>query len=159
MEEWWDAEVVFVELESVSPPEARPDTDPSYGTIASPSGGANLYDHVVYDSHVEGNFAALLESASDNDPLFTKLPRRFVVRTPVGEYSPDWAVVFDQPGSARLILVRETKDKLALHDLPWDEAMRIRFAWRHFEARPSEPVDYTHTTDVAGLRVSQPILE
>ena len=70
---------------------------------AAPAGGANLFDHVIYDSHIERNFAGLLENDSEHVRLFTKLPRRFRVRTPVGEYSPDWAIVYDEDGnSARL---------------------------------------------------------
>lgn len=153
-EDWWAADVVFVEAETVNPPEVQLGGEPNRGVVASTPGGANLFDHLVFDSQVELNFAAQLENASDHVPLFAKLPRRFRVRTPVGEYSPDWAIVFDQPGHERLILVRETKDKLALKDLTWDEAMRIRFARRHFEARASSPVDYNHTTDTAGLRVA-----
>ncbi|UPL17114.1 restriction endonuclease [Microbacterium aurugineum] len=73
-----------------------------------------MYDHFDYDSHVERNFAEQLENASDQVKLFAKLPRRFKVRTPVGAYSPDWAIVCDMDGADRLYLVRETKDKLSL---------------------------------------------
>jgi type III restriction enzyme len=150
--EWWDAEVVFVEAETVNFGSDDED-DPSRGLLTAPEGGANLFDHVVYDSHVERKFAALLENDHEHVKLFTKLPRRFRVRTPVGEYSPDWGIVFEEDGVTRLYLVRETKDTLNLDDLDWDEAMRIRFARRHFAAAPS-PVDYNFTTDVEGLRVS-----
>ena len=88
--EWWDAEVVFLEVESKTPSQSLPSNpDPQSGIIAAPKGGVNLYDHVDYDSHVERAFAAQLENDRDHVKLFTKLPRRFRVRTPVGEYSPD----------------------------------------------------------------------
>lgn len=152
--DWWDAEVVFVEAEMVNPPVAKDGDDPSYGVKAAPSDGTNLFDAVVYDSHVERNFAAQLENDRERVKLFTKLPRRFRVRTPVGDYSPDWAIVFDEGGVDRLYLVRETKDTLNLADLDWDEAMRIRFARRHFEAAPDGEVNFVHTTDKDGLRVA-----
>ena len=117
----------------------------------------NLYDHVDYDSHVERNFAEQLEGAHGEVKTFTKLPRRFRVRTPVGEYSPDWAIVYDKDGTERLYLVRETKDKLSLHQLAWEEAMRIRFAAKHFDAAPNGPVDYTNTTDHDGVRIEMEI--
>nr|WP_275587629.1 hypothetical protein [Arthrobacter roseus] len=131
-----------------------PEIDPSYGVVPAPADGANLFDSTIYDSHVERSFSALLENDQEHVKLFTKLPRRFRVRTPVGEYSPDWAIVYDESGTQRLYLVRETKDTTNLKDLEWDEAMRIRFAKRHFESAPIGPVDYIHTTDRAGMRIS-----
>ena len=154
--EWWDAEVVFLEVESKTPSQSLPSNpDPQSGIIAAPKGGVNLYDHVDYDSHVERAFAAQLENDRDHVKLFTKLPRRFRVRTPVGEYSPDWAIVYDEDGTQRLYLVRETKDTRNLDDLCWDEAMRIRFAERHFDAAPRGVVDYNFTTDKRGVLVGE----
>lgn len=151
---WWDAEVVFLEVESKNPPQPLPgNPDPSNGVIPALDGGVNLYDHVDYDSHVERAFAAQLENNREHVRLFTKLPRRFRVRTPVGEYSPDWAIFYDENGTQRLYLVRETKDTRNLDDLDWDESMRIRFAHHHFDAAPIGPVDYNHTTDKAGLLI------
>lgn len=100
--DWWDAEVVFREVESMNPPHPQlGNPDPKNGVIAAPDGGVNLYDHVNYDSHVERAFAAQLENNRDHVKLFTKLPRRFRVRTPVGEYSPDWAIVYDVNSTLR----------------------------------------------------------
>ncbi len=152
--DWWDAEVVFVEAEMVSPPVAKDGDDPSYGVVAAPSDGTNLFDGVIYDSHVERTFAAQLENDRERVKLFTKLPRRFRVRTPVGEYSPDWAIVFDENGVQRLYLVRETKSTLNLDDLDWDEAMRIRFARKHFDVAPEGEVDFVNTTDKDGIRIA-----
>jgi type III restriction enzyme len=153
--DWWDANVVFVDAEP-APSTAAASDDPSRGAAAAPAGGSNLFDHLVYDSHVEKVFAAQLENDSEHVRFFTKLPRRFRVRTPVGEYSPDWAIVYAQDGTERLYLVRETKDTLNLDDLDWDEAMRIRFAQRHFDAAPAGRVDFAHTTGHNGLRVNIP---
>ncbi|MFK0071898.1 restriction endonuclease [Arthrobacter woluwensis] len=151
---WWDAEVVFLEVESKNPPQPLPgNLDPKNGVIPAPVDGTNLFDHVDYDSHVERAFASQLENNREQVKLFTKLPRRFRVRTPVGEYSPDWAVVYDEDGVQRLYLVRETKDTRNLKDLDWDEAMRIKFARHHFDAAPIGPVDYNYTTDKAGLLI------
>lgn len=150
----WDAEVVFIEAESINPPPSIGDFDPSYGVELAPGDGTNLFDATIYDSHVERSFATLLENDREHVKLFTKLPRRFRVSTPVGDYSPDWAIVYDENGTQRLYLIRETKDTPDLKDLEWDEAMRIRFAKRHFESAPIGPVDYINTTDRAGMRIS-----
>lgn len=153
--DWWDANAIFWPVEAKSPQPPTPQNpDPKMGVAAARVGGVNLYDRFDFDSHVERNFAEQLENATGEVKLFTKLPRRFKVRTPVGEYSPDWAIVYDDNGTERLYLVRETKDKLSLHELAWDEAMRIRFALRHFQAAPVGPVDYTNTTDHDGFRVA-----
>lgn len=152
--DWWDAEVVFLEAETKNPPQPQPgNPDPKSGVVAAPENGLNLFDHVDYDSHVERTFAAQLENNREHVKLFTKLPRRFRVRTPVGEYSPDWAIVYDENGTQCLYLVRETKDTRNLKNLDWDEVMRIKFANRHFDAAPIGPVDYNYTTDEAGLLI------
>jgi type III restriction enzyme len=152
--DWWDAEVVFAEVETKNPPQPQPgNPDPKNGVTPAPVDSVNLYDHVDYDSHVERTFAMQLENNREHVKLFAKLPRRFRVRTPVGEYSPDWAIVYDENGVQRLYLVRETKDTRNLDDLDWDEAMRIRFAEHHFDAAPSGRVDYNHVTDKTGLLV------
>jgi type III restriction enzyme len=153
-ETWWDAEVVFLEVESKNPPQPMPgNPDPQSGAAPAPDDGVNLFDHVDYDSHVERTFAAQMENNREHVKLFAKLPRRFKVRTPVGEYSPDWAIVYDEDGVQRLHLIRETKGTRNLADLEWGEAMRIRFARRHFAAAPDGAVDYEHTTDTHGLLV------
>lgn len=153
-ETWWDANVVFLEVETKNAPKAEAGKPaPQSGVVPAPAGGTNLFDHVDYDSHVERIFAEQLENNTDQIKLFTKLPRRFKVKTPVGEYSPDWAIVCNENGTDKLYLVRETKATLNLDDLEWDEAMRIRFATKHFEVAPKGEVNFTHTTDKDGLRI------
>lgn len=158
-ETWWDANMVFVEVERKSIPRIVPGKPlPSSGAIASPNSGVNLFDHVDYDSLVEKTFSELLENSAEQVRLFTKLPRRFKVKTPVGEYSPDWAIVWLEAGSERLYLVRETKDTLSLNDLEWDEALRIRFAKKHFDVAPCGPIDFLNTT-ATSVRVQRVIDE
>lgn len=152
---WWDAEVVFVEVERMTPPKSDGDEDPSYGVVSSPEVGANLYDAVIYDSHEERSFAGVLENDRDHIKLFTKLPRRFKVATPVGEYSPDWAIVYEIDGLTHVYLVRETKHTLDLEDLDRDEAMKIRFAKHHFLCAPHGEVHYAHTTAAEGVRLER----
>jgi len=152
---WWDANVVFLEQETSSKSLAvRGKPVPPSGVAEAPGDGSNLYDYVDYDSLVERSFAEMLENHRGTVKLFAKLPRRFRVKTPVGEYSPDWAIVCGRNGEEHLCLIRETKDKPSLADLEWDEAMRIRFAIQHFAAAPCGPVDFTYTTDIEGLRLT-----
>jgi type III restriction enzyme len=154
-EDWWNAEVVFLEAEEKTKPAGRGGHTTENGVDEAPAGGSSLFDHVIYDSLVERDFARYLENNTDHVKLFTKLPRRFRIRTPVGEYSPDWAILYDEDGVEQLYLVRETKGTLNLDDLDWDEAMRIRFAHRHFAVAPAGKVNYYFTTSGAGLRVDE----
>lgn len=149
---WYDANVVFLELERKNAAvvvEGQP--APKQGVWKSSADGSNLLDHVEYDSQVELAFARQLDADRQKIKLFVKLPRRFRVKTPVGEYSPDWALVYEEGGEDRLYLVRETKATRNLDDLEWEEALRIRFAKRHFEAAPRGEVNFEHTTDRDGL--------
>jgi type III restriction enzyme len=96
----------------------------------------SLYDQVLCDSKVEREFVAGLEK-DDRVKLYLKLPKWFSVTTPVGDYSPDWAIVMedrDEHGKATdtLYLVRETKGA-NLEALRPDERRKIACGKRHFE--------------------------
>ncbi|POZ59436.1 Type III restriction-modification system restriction subunit [Dehalococcoides mccartyi] len=64
------------------------------------------YDYVSFDSEVEREIAKKLDS-NERVKFFCKLPRWFVVPTPLGDYNPDWALVLEN--DEKLYLVRETK--------------------------------------------------
>ncbi len=91
------------------------------------------FDYVVYDSTVEQQFAELLDSREDIK-LFMKLPSRFKVPTPVGDYNPDWAIIKQEDGEDRIYMVRETKSTLDDDKLRPSELARIRAAKQHFKA-------------------------
>ena len=64
----------------------------------------SVYDHIVYDSGVESEFATAL----DKDPdvkMFFKIPTRFKIETPIGRYNPDWAVYLEKNGEQKLSAV------------------------------------------------------
>jgi len=90
-----------------------------------------LYDHVVYDSQVENEFAAELE-ARDEVEFYIKLPPQFKIETPLGTYNPDWAIVFKN--DKRLYLVAETKGTNRLDELSLTEQLKIKMGKKHFEA-------------------------
>jgi type III restriction enzyme len=48
----------------------------------------SVYEHVVYDSDVERDFADSLEK-NTAVKVYTKLPGWFTVPTPLGSYNPD----------------------------------------------------------------------
>ena len=93
------------------------------------SPGKSLYEFVEYDSEVERAFARKLDSREDIQ-LFVKLPRWFVVDTPVGDH-PDWAIV--KRGSTTVYMVRETKGTRDYRKLRGVENDNVRCGEKHFD--------------------------
>lgn len=93
----------------------------------------SIYEHVVYDSLQEREFAAALEKNSAVK-LYTKLPGWFKVPTPLGSYNPDWAVLLEEDDVQRLYFVVETKSSLFSDDLRNKEQAKIVCGRAHFQA-------------------------
>ena len=106
------------------------------------SGDNCAYDWVECDSQVEREFARDLSKRDDID-LFLKLPRNFEVPTPVGDYRPDWAILFSASAQKprRLCFIAETKSavgddgNIEFPKLRRHEELKIRCAARHFGSR------------------------
>lgn len=95
--------------------------------------GKTDYNYLVLDSETERDFAAYLEGL-ESIRFFMKLPDKFRIPTPVGDYNPDWAIIKVEEGEERLYLIRETKgtlDPLKLRSL---EKAKIKAGQKHFEA-------------------------
>lgn len=93
----------------------------------------SIYEHVVYDSTTERDFADALEK-NDAIKLYAKLPGWFKVPTPLGSYNPDWAVLVEEDGAQRLYFVVETKSSLFTDDLRDKESAKIECGRAHFHA-------------------------
>ena len=93
----------------------------------------SIYEHVVYDSGTERDFADALEK-DDDVVLYAKLPAWFKVPTPLGSYNPDWAVLVNKDGTRRLYFVVETKSSLFTDDLRNKESAKIECGKAHFRA-------------------------
>ena len=72
--------------------------------------------------------------------IYLKLPAWFKVTTPIGDYNPDWAIVFEErdahgkpTGEGLLYLVRETKSATWQTTLRPAERRKIVCGKRHFE--------------------------
>ena len=88
-----------------------------------------------FDSEGELKFAKAL----DDDPnvlLYTKLKKGgFVIETPVGNYSPDWAIVYQKDNDQlAMYFIAETKWDKETGDLSDDEIIKISCATMHFKA-------------------------
>lgn len=64
-------------------------------------------EYVPLDSSVENRFALDCEQ-SEQVKFYFKLPDWFKIPTPIGNYNPDWAVIFED--DKRIYFVAETKD-------------------------------------------------
>ena len=102
-----------------------------------------LFDYIPYDSEVEHEFARQLDGMEDVR-LFMKLPRWFVVDTPIGEYNPDWAIVAER--DSRIYLVRETKSSLDDDKRRRSENQKIKCGKKHFQTLG---VDFKTVTNAA----------
>ncbi len=92
----------------------------------------NVYDHVIYDSQIERDFA--IDAENDDDVvLYAKLPSRFKIDTPIGNYNPDWAVVLNTEEGEKLYFVAETKGTENIDDLKGAEKKKILCGRKHFE--------------------------
>jgi type III restriction enzyme len=99
----------------------------------------SVYTSVVCDSEIERAFVEGLERRADVR-LYLKLPPWFKVTTPIGDYNPDWAIVFEErdahgkaTGEPLLYLVRETKSATWQTTLRPAERRKIVCGKRHFE--------------------------
>jgi type III restriction enzyme len=93
-----------------------------------------IYEEFVpLDSGVESQFAKDCET-SEQIKFYFKLPNWFKIPTPIGNYNPDWALVFED--DKKIYFVAETKDtgtpQVDLSKLSGDEQMKIKCGKAHF---------------------------
>lgn len=101
----------------------------------------HLYDHIVYDSLKERDFAAELDT-STNVAVYVKLPDGFYISTPVGHYNPDWAIAFYEGSVKHIYFVAETKGSMNSMQLRLIEESKIHCAREHFRAVSGDTVVY-----------------
>ena len=111
-----------------------------------------IYDNFIpLDSAVENRFAQDCES-SDQVKFYFKLPCWFKIPTPIGNYNPDWAVVFEDDN--RIYFVAETKDTgtptVDMSKLRADEQVKIKCGAAHFRLFPD--LDYQVVNSVRSLK-------
>lgn len=69
----------------------------------------HITPYVVVDSDIEKNFAKDLDRDEDKVCVYAKLPKAFRIPTPVGNYSPDWAIAFYENSVKYIYFIAETK--------------------------------------------------
>ena len=102
----------------------------------------HITPYVVYDSDTEKNFAMDLDRATDEVCVYAKLPRGFKIPTPVGDYSPDWAIAFYEGKVKYIYFVAETKGSMDSMQLKGAEKAKIDCAKRLFSMINDGEVHY-----------------
>ena len=106
-------------------------------------GSRSLNDYYKLDSDGEKEFAEKLEN-DENVLMFTKLKKGgFVIDTPYGNYSPDWAIIYknsseNSENNVGIYVIVETKTDKKEQDLTAVEKSKIKCGKLHFEAISKE---------------------
>ncbi len=101
-------------------------------TKASEKLKKHIYDFAITDSKVERDFVRELDASSEV-VVYTKLPRGFLIPTPVGDYNPDWAISFIEGTVKHIYFVAETKGTMSSMELREIEKTKIECARKFFD--------------------------
>jgi type III restriction enzyme len=114
----------------------------------------HVYDYAITDSGVEREFVKELDT-SNEIVVYAKLPRGFLIPTPVGDYNPDWAISFKTGSVRHIYFVAETKGSMSTMKLRKIEKTKIECARKFFEEITQnisqDKVKYEVVTDYAKL--------
>lgn len=108
-----------------------------------------IQDYVFTDGSaeksIERRFAEDLDAAEEVC-VYAKLPRTFQIPTPVGNYSPDWAIAFYEGTVKHIFFVAETKGTMESLNLRPIEQAKISCARKLFNEISTSKVRY-HDVD------------
>ena len=93
------------------------------------------------EKSIERKFVENLD-ISDEVAVYAKLPKGFHIPTPVGNYSPDWAIAFVQGKVKHIYFIAETKGSMSSIELRQIEKDKIACAERLFEQLSTSEVKY-----------------
>lgn len=108
-----------------------------------------IQDYVFTDGSaeksIERKFAEDLDAAEEVC-VYAKLPRTFQIPTPVGNYSPDWAIAFYEGTVKHIFFIAETKGTMESLELRPIEQAKISCAKKLFNEMSNSKVVY-HDVD------------
>ena len=110
----------------------------------------HIYDYIITDSNIEKAFARSLEESAIVT-VYAKLPKNFFITTPVANYSPDWAIVFDKEKVKHIYFVTETKGSDSDLELREIEKLKLHCAEVHFKAITNCEVTFTKVSSYEKL--------
>lgn len=99
----------------------------------------------ITEQSIERKFAQDLDAAEEVC-VYAKLPKGFHIPTPVGNYSPDWAIAFYEGTVKHIFFVAETKGTMETLQLKPIEQAKIRCARKLFNELSTSKVRY-HDVD------------
>ena len=102
------------------------------------------------DKSIERKFAEDLDAA-DEVCVYAKLPRAFQTPTPVGNYSPDWAIAFYEGTVKHIFFVAETKGSMDSLELRPIEQAKIACAKKLFRGISTNKVVYHEVDSYSNL--------
>jgi len=106
-----------------------------------------IQDYVFTDGYatdgqsVERKFVTDLDSAEEV-VVYAKLPKGFAIPTPVGNYSPDWAIAFKEGSVKHIYFIAETKGSMDSLQLKPIEQAKLSCAAKLFKRISSDKVVY-----------------
>ncbi|MCY0150203.1 DEAD/DEAH box helicase family protein [Hoeflea sp. G2-23] len=92
----------------------------------------HIYDYAILDSQVERDFVKDLDTSTEV-VVYSKLPRGFLIPTPVGDYNPDWAIAFKEGDIKHLYFVAETKSDQPSMKMRELEQTKVKCARKFFD--------------------------
>lgn len=105
----------------------------------------SILDYVFTDGIAEkSNERKFVENLdiSDEVAVYAKLPKGFHIPTPVGNYSPDWAIAFEKDKVKHIYFIAETKGSMSSMELREIEKNKIACAEKLFEQLSTSGVKY-----------------
>lgn len=115
-----------------------------------------IQDYVFTDGYAvdgqstERKFVSDLDSAEEV-VVYAKLPKGFSIPTPVGNYSPDWAIAFKEGTVKHIYFVAETKGTMDSLQLKPIEQAKINCAKKLFNDISTSSVRYEAVNDYQKL--------
>lgn len=110
------------------------------------------------EKSVERRFAEDLDGAEEV-AVYAKLPRGFSIPTPVGNYSPDWAIAFNAGTVKHIFFIAETKGTMESLQLRPIEKAKISCAKKLFNQISTENVVYHDVDSYQSLLNIMPVIE
>ncbi|MBI4620623.1 MAG: DEAD/DEAH box helicase family protein [Desulfobacterales bacterium] len=110
----------------------------------------HVYDYVFTDSKTEKAFVTELDKSVEV-VVYAKLPKGFFIPTPVGNYNPDWAIVFKEGTVKHIYFVAETKGSMSSMELRKIEKYKIDCARKFFSGITTDQVKYDVVSDYVKL--------
>lgn len=114
----------------------------------------HIQKYVILDGisqqSVESRFAQDMEKEKIVN-VYAKLPKGFHIPTPMGNYSPDWAIVFHEKDVKHIYFIAETKGSMSSMELRPIEDKKIQCAEKLFNKLSTDKLKYLKITDFKTL--------